>query len=264
MKSRDRLAGTICSNIRKLRLDPVPDPGSARRTGRGQRPHLGGDRKRGRANASLATLGAIADALGVDFGRLTQPQQPGAVRTARTADAAVAWSDDRGSEARLVLVSREPQSAELWHWLLKPAEAQPDPDGTDVLIMVTRGALDITVDGQTSQFAAGTAGHITSGTGYTLANPSRAIRHSCSGTSRAPPPAPGTPRPGLQGRQTVHDRSQGAARPAGVAAQGEQRCQQHRTGQRTDCQVVFIPWTWRDRDVRPAVRRGGRWCRRPR
>jgi transcriptional regulator with XRE-family HTH domain len=72
----------------------------------------------GRANASLATLGAIADALGVAFGRLTQPQEPGAVRTVRTADAAVSWSDDRGSEARLMLVSREPQSAELWHWLL--------------------------------------------------------------------------------------------------------------------------------------------------
>jgi transcriptional regulator with XRE-family HTH domain len=59
----------------------------------------------GRANASLGTLGAIAEALGVDFGRLIQPQEAGAGRTVRTADAAVAWSDDRGSQARLVLVS---------------------------------------------------------------------------------------------------------------------------------------------------------------
>ena len=77
----------------------------------------------------------------------------------------------------LLLVSREPQSAELWHWLLKPGSrygARPDPDGTDVLIMVTRGALAMTVDGQTNRLAAGTAGHIVSGTGYLLANPGRA------------------------------------------------------------------------------------------
>jgi mannose-6-phosphate isomerase-like protein (cupin superfamily) len=118
-----------------------------------------------------------ADALGVDFGRLTQAQEPGALRTVRTADAAVAWSDDRGSEARLVLVSREPQSAELWHWLLKPGsryQAKPDPEGTDVLIMVNRGTLTMTVDGQPSQLKPGTAGHITAGAGYLLANSGRA------------------------------------------------------------------------------------------
>jgi len=89
----------------------------------------------------------------------------------------VAWSDDRGSEARLILVSREPQSAELWHWLLKPGsryQARPDPNGTDVLIMVTHGTLAMTVDGHTSHLAAGTAGLIVSGTGYVLANPGRA------------------------------------------------------------------------------------------
>jgi hypothetical protein len=43
-----------------------------------------------------------------------------------------------------------------------------------VLIMVTRGALAMTVDGQTSHLAAGTAGHIVSGAGYVLANPGRA------------------------------------------------------------------------------------------
>ena len=176
MKSRDRIAITVGSNIRRLRLDrALTLAGLAEQAGTSVRTLV--EIESGRANASLATLGAIADALGVAFGRLTQPQEPGAVRTVRTADAVVAWGDDRGSEARLVLVSREPQSAELWHWLLKPGsryEAKPDPDGTDVLIMVTRGALAMTVDGETSHLAAGTAGHIVSGTGYSLANPGRA------------------------------------------------------------------------------------------
>lgn len=175
MNSRDSIAATVGSNIRSLRLDrSLTLAGLAEQAGTSVRTLV--EIESGRANASLATLGAIADALGVAFGRLTQPQEPGAVRTVRTADAAVTWSDDRGSEARLMLVSREPQSAELWHWLLEPGsryEAKPDPDGTDVLIMVTRGGLAMTVDGETSRLAAGTAGHIVSGTGYVLANPGR-------------------------------------------------------------------------------------------
>jgi transcriptional regulator with XRE-family HTH domain len=176
MKSRDTIAATVGSNIRRLRLDRSQTlAGLAGQAGTSVRTLV--EIESGRANASLATLGAIADALGVDFGRLTQAQEPGAVRTVRTADAAVAWSDDRGSEARLILVSREPQSAELWDWLLKPGgryQAKPDPEGTDVLIMVNRGTLTMTVEGQPSQLKPGTAGHITSGAGYLLANSGRA------------------------------------------------------------------------------------------
>ena len=52
-----------------------------------------------------------------------------------------------------MLVSREPQSVEMWHWRLEPGSryhAQPDIDGTDVLVLVTRGTLAMTVDGQTT------------------------------------------------------------------------------------------------------------------
>jgi transcriptional regulator with XRE-family HTH domain len=175
MTSRDTLASTVGGNIRGLRLDRSQT--LARLAEQAQisvRTLV--EIESGRANASLATLGAIADALGVDFGRLTQTQHPGAVATIRTADAAVAWSDDHGSEARLVLVSREPQSVELWMWTLKPGshyQAQADPADTDVLIMVTRGTLAMTAQGQSSQLKAGTAGHITAGANYTLANPAR-------------------------------------------------------------------------------------------
>lgn len=176
MKNRDTIAGAVGANIRRLRLDrSLTLARLAEQAGTSVRTLV--EIESGRANASLATLGAIADALGVDFGRLTQAHEPGAVRTVSTADAPVPWNDGHGSEARLVLVSREPQSAELWHWLLKPGsryEAKPDPEGTDVLIMVNRGTLTLTVGGQASQLTAGTAGHITSGAGYLLANLSRA------------------------------------------------------------------------------------------
>jgi transcriptional regulator with XRE-family HTH domain len=175
MKSRDTIAATVGRNIRRLRLGRSQTlAGLAGQAGTSVRTLV--EIESGRANASLATLGAIADALGVDFGRLTQAQEPGAVRTVRTADAAVAWGDGRGSEARLVLVSREPQSAELWRWLLKPGshyQAKPDPEGTDVLIMVDRGTLTMTVAGRPSELSPGTAGHITAGAGYLLANHGR-------------------------------------------------------------------------------------------
>jgi transcriptional regulator with XRE-family HTH domain len=176
MTSRDSISSTVGSNIRALRLDRSQTlAGLARQAGISVRTLV--EIESGRANASLATLGAIADALGVEFGRLIQVQEPGALRTVRTTDAAVAWSDDRGSEARLVLVSGEPQSVELWMWTLVAGshyQAQADPEGTDVLLLVTRGTLTLEVEGQASQLTAGTAGRITSGAGYSLANRARA------------------------------------------------------------------------------------------
>lgn len=176
MTNRDTIAGTVGGNIRRLRLDrSLTLARLAERAGTSVRTLV--EIEGGRANASLATLGAIADALGVDFGRLTQANEPGALRTVRVADVAVAWSDDRGSQARIVLVSREPQSVELLAWTLKPGgsyQAQPDPEGTDVLILVTRGTLTMTVEGELSELKAGTAGHITSDAGYILANQGRA------------------------------------------------------------------------------------------
>lgn len=172
MRNRDTIAGTVGGNIRRLRLDrSLTLARLAERAGTSVRTLV--EIEGGRANASLATLGAIADALGVDFGRITQADEPGALRTVRVADVDVAWNDDRGSQARIVLVSREPQSVELLAWMLKPGsryQAQADPDGTDVLVMVTRGTLTMTVEGRSSQLKAGTAGHVTSGEGYLLAN----------------------------------------------------------------------------------------------
>jgi transcriptional regulator with XRE-family HTH domain len=176
MKNRDTIAATVGGNLRTLRLDASLTLAElAGRAGISVRTLT--EIEGGRANASLATLGALADALGVDFGRLIHSGQARASRIVRVADAAVGWSDERGSEARPVLVSREPQSVELWQWLLKPGtryEAKPDPEGTDVLLVVTSGTLALTAEGQDSQMAAGTAGHITTDAGYTLANTGRA------------------------------------------------------------------------------------------
>ena len=176
MKNRDSIAATVGGNIRALRTDrSLTLAELAGQAGISVRTLV--EIEGGRANASLATLGGLADALGVDFGRLIQGGESRASRVVRIADAAVLWSDDLGSEARHVLISREPQSVELLQWILKPGgsyEAKPDPEGTDILLAVSRGALTVTAEGQASELTAETAGHILSGTGYTLANTGQA------------------------------------------------------------------------------------------
>jgi transcriptional regulator with XRE-family HTH domain len=175
MTNRDSIAGTVGGNIRELRLERAQTlAGLAERSGISVRTLV--EIEGGRANASLATLGAIADALGVDFGRLIRPPESGATRLVAIADAHLVWSDEQGSEARLVLVSRQPQSVELWAWSLRPGgryQAEPDPAGTDVLIVVTRGALTLTGAGEATKLTAGTAGQISPVGGYVLANQAR-------------------------------------------------------------------------------------------
>lgn len=201
MKNRDTIAATVGGNIRALRMDrSLTLADLAAQAGISVRTLV--EIEGGRANASLATLGGLADALGVDFGRLIQSGESRATRIVRVTDAAVLWSDDLGSEARHVLISREPQSVELLHWMLKPGaryEAKPDPEGTDVLLIVTRGALTLTVEGHASQMTAGTAGHVVSSTGYTLANTGQAdtaftLVHIPPPAARARYTRPATPR----------------------------------------------------------------------
>jgi transcriptional regulator with XRE-family HTH domain len=176
MSSRDTIAATVGGNMRALRTDrSLTLAELAQQAGISVRTLV--EIEGGRANASLATLGGLADALGVDFGRLIQGGESRASRIIRMADAAVLWSDDLGSEARHVLISREPQSVELLQWTLKPGasyEAKPDPEGTDILLVVSRGTLTLTAEDQASQLTAGTAGHIVSGAGYALANTGQA------------------------------------------------------------------------------------------
>jgi len=176
MSNRDTIAATVGGNIRGLRQDrALTLTELAEQAGISVRTLV--EIEGGRANASLATLGGLADALGVDFGRLIQGGESRPSRIVHIADAAVLWSDGLGSEARHLLISREPQSVELLQWLLKPGgsyEAQPDPDGTDILLSVSSGALTLTAEDHVSQLTAGTAGHIVSSTGYTLANTGQA------------------------------------------------------------------------------------------
>jgi glyoxylate utilization-related uncharacterized protein len=98
----------------------------------------------------------------------------------------------------------------FWREWLRPKpgghyEAVPDAGGTDVLVMVICGVLALTVEGQSSQLEAGSAGHIPSGASYIVANPAPGghdLRAGC--TSRPPADALGTPVPAL-GRLAIYE-----------------------------------------------------------
>jgi transcriptional regulator with XRE-family HTH domain len=172
MTKRDSIANTVGKNIRELRLDRgLTLARLAEHAGTSVRTLV--EVESGRANASLATLGAIADALGVDFGRLAQPREGGEPTVTSTNAAPVVWSDKKGSEARLVVVSREPQSVELWVWSLEPGsryQASADPDGTDVMILVTRGALGVSMGDPAGELTEGMVGLFSAESGYELFN----------------------------------------------------------------------------------------------
>jgi len=112
----------------------------------------------GEANPSLGTLDKLARALGVDFGSLvvSPPAAPLVPGTAERLPPV--WEDGRGSSARL-LVSRSGMArAELWQWELVPGaryEAEPDPPGSEEVLVVWSGHVVVEVGGNRLELGEG-------------------------------------------------------------------------------------------------------------
>jgi transcriptional regulator with XRE-family HTH domain len=103
----------------------------------------------GSANPSLSTLLSIANGFGIDLTRLVA-QTPDAVDAVLQADndsAAVLWSTDAGSRARL-LVGMGP--LEMWSWRLEPGESKRSDAhsaGSLEALIVTAGQVAVDIDG---------------------------------------------------------------------------------------------------------------------
>lgn len=119
-----------------------------------------------RGNPNLATLVALADALGLSMSALVEDRRADdPVVVVDQADVAPLWTGPDGGTARLLLTNRSPAPVEVWRWVLHPGERhgeQPHVAGITETITVTRGQLRLDVGdvtrtlrtGETAVFAA--------------------------------------------------------------------------------------------------------------
>jgi transcriptional regulator with XRE-family HTH domain len=151
------VAATIARQVRALRqargwsLEEL-----AQRSGvsKGMVVQIEGDR----TNPSIGTLCRIAEAFGVDMGRLieTGPQPP--VRVLDAAAAPVLWHGPAGGVALLMAGVGGPAPVEVWQWRIEPGERRVSEEhsaGTRELILVQTGALIVDVDEIDYQVGAG-------------------------------------------------------------------------------------------------------------
>ncbi|MGD3112162.1 helix-turn-helix domain-containing protein [Streptomyces sp. YGL11-2] len=127
--------------------------------------------EQGTANPSLVTVDKIARALGVDFATLIA--QPTA-EPCHVSTAVEVWSSPAGSRAVLHVTSARRGGAELWEWTLASGDrylAQPDPPGSEELILVSTGTLLLETEDRTVPLDAGASARLASDRPYAYKAP---------------------------------------------------------------------------------------------
>ena len=127
----------------------------------------------GEANVSLGTLDKLARALGTNFGSLVSERRPEALVSEPFGDVSPIWQDVDGSSARLLVAYTSIAGAEMWSWELAGGaryDADPDPPGSEELILVSAGLLHIEVDGELLTMSAGSYLRLPSDRSYSYVN----------------------------------------------------------------------------------------------
>ena len=126
------------------------------------------------ANASIATLLRLSDALGVGLSALVDVERPGVLRVLAAGQAPVLWRGVHGGQAQLVAGIEPPDVVELWDWTLGPGDAystEAHPAGTRELLLVLQGQVQLTVGRQTQALSVGDSAQFASDVGHGYANP---------------------------------------------------------------------------------------------
>ncbi|WP_017592906.1 helix-turn-helix domain-containing protein [Nocardiopsis potens] len=126
--------------------------------------------EQGAANPSLVTVDKIARALGTDFAALTAPRDDAPVQV--SADPVEVWRGPEGGRALLHIAAAGSGGPELWEWTLLPGErydARPDPPGSQELILVTSGTLELRTADGTAELPAGASARLSSDRDYAYA-----------------------------------------------------------------------------------------------
>ena len=126
------------------------------------------------ANASIATLLRLSDALGVGLSALVDVERPGVLRVLAAGQAPVLWRGAKGGQAQLVAGVEPPDVVELWDWTLGPGDAyttEAHSAGTRELLLVLEGHVQLTVARQTQLLSVGESAQFSSDVGHGYANP---------------------------------------------------------------------------------------------
>lgn len=113
-----------------------------------------------RGNPNLGTLIRVSEALGVPLTRLVQVEEEPPIQLFPAARHVVLWEGPAGGTGTLLAGSDPRPSVELWRWVLRPSEcrdSEAHTPGTREIITVEAGRLTLTVDGSSTEVAAGDA-----------------------------------------------------------------------------------------------------------
>lgn len=126
------------------------------------------------ANASIATLLRLADALGIGLPALVDVERPGSLRVLAAGQAPVLWRGPAGGRAQLVAGTDPPDVVELWDWTLGPGDAyavEAHGAGTRELLLVLEGQVQLTVGQQVHVLSTGDSAHFSGDVSHGYANP---------------------------------------------------------------------------------------------
>ncbi|GAB3181200.1 XRE family transcriptional regulator [Nesterenkonia halophila] len=116
--------------------------------------------EQGAANASMATLLSLSDALGIGLPALVEPPHGSGTRRTPAGEGAVLWRGPHGGQGVLVAGTEPPDVVELWDWTMHPQEEHRSPAhaaGTRELLHVLAGALGVEVGEARHELVAGDA-----------------------------------------------------------------------------------------------------------
>ncbi|CRZ16800.1 helix-turn-helix domain-containing protein [Mycolicibacterium neworleansense] len=128
----------------------------------------------GEVNPSVGTLLRLSDALGVGLPALVEPPETRPVKVTRAGDGAQLWTGEAGGRGVLVAGTTPPDVVELWDWALGPGDrhaSEAHAAGTEELIHVLEGAIDVEVDGRVIALRTGDALTFPGDVDHAYANP---------------------------------------------------------------------------------------------
>lgn len=116
--------------------------------------------EQGAVNPSIGTLLRLSDALGIGLAALVQPPEPAIAQVTPAGSGTAFWRGEHGGVGTLLTATDAPDVVELWDWTMEPGDAlvsEPHTDGTQELLHVLEGALNVRIDGTNYSLSRGDA-----------------------------------------------------------------------------------------------------------